>query len=211
MWTPVAALATRLAVTLPTPVQLSVPACEIDPRQGHRDPSGAAQHAVAELDQNLEPLAARAVERIDGAQCGGRGGRAVAESVHHAEQGSAHRRCRSRSPGRRRRTRRAAGDPRSPTRSARSRPFSCTHGPEPISTFRRPFRGRVRIRRSTGPSGGGHRASPGPARGRSSIRPPSRARCRRCRGRRPRRVPPGPCGPPGRPPRPGPRRGRRSW
>ena len=59
---------------------------EVHPRQRHRDPSGAGQHAVAELDQDLEPLGARARQRIDGAQRGGCGGRTVPESVDHTEQ-----------------------------------------------------------------------------------------------------------------------------
>lgn len=44
---------------------------------------------MTELDQNFEPLVTGVLERVDGALCGCRGSRTMAESVNNAEQSSA--------------------------------------------------------------------------------------------------------------------------
>ena len=87
---------------------------EIHPRQGHRGPPGSGQHAMAELNQDFDPLARGSLQRLNGAHRGSRGVRSVAETVDHPEQRGVVHRCRPRSAGHRRRARPAVDDPRSP-------------------------------------------------------------------------------------------------
>ena len=166
-------------VSDPGPVRLA--GREIDARQGHRGPSGAGQHAVAELDQDFDPLAAaRRCERFHGAQCRVRGSRAVTESVDHAEQSSLTIDAD--------RDRLVTAD----VLAGRGRPaVAHSIGPEAAlsCTGRNPF---PHFDDRSAPECGFHdqpvhqAAGTGqardPAHDRSSIRPPSRARCRRCPG-----------------------------
>ena len=155
-------LATRSAVTLPTPAQLSVSGLKIDARQRHRRASGDRQDAVAELDEHLE-------RSRPGARSTSTPQAAASAAAARGRDRPARRTAR-RSPsmstaiGRSPQTLLAGprARPPSPIRSVPSQPCSAmARNPFPHLDDR--SLARARTPRSSGPSAGGRRAGPVPS------------------------------------------------